>query len=140
MSIFLVIAQFSCIAVLLFGGDWDLPWWSWAIFLLGWTVFLWALWSLGARNFTVMPEPRQDAELRVDGIYRYVRHPMYSAVMLCGLGLALGGPSVARWCALLICVPVLVVKVGREEQALTARYPDYPQRMRGVARLFPGLW
>jgi protein-S-isoprenylcysteine O-methyltransferase Ste14 len=35
---------------------------------------------------------------------------------------------------------VLTIKVRHEEALLTARHPDYPERMRGVARLLPGAW
>ena len=140
ISLLLVIGQFSCIAVLLFGGGWSLPWWAWSLFMLGWGLFFWALLSLRLRNFTVMPEPRAQNTLIRSGIYRFLRHPMYTAVLLCGLGLALGAPSLPRWIALAVVAPVLVVKVGHEERALTARHPDYPQVMRGIARLVPGLW
>ncbi|MBP7514917.1 MAG: hypothetical protein KA791_10240, partial [Flavobacteriales bacterium] len=62
------------------------------------------------------------------------------AVVLCGLAVSFGAPSLARWVALGVCVVVLVLKVRYEEGGLTARHPDYPERMRGVPRLFPGIW
>lgn len=140
MSPLLVIAQFTCIAALLFGGGWTLAWWSWGIFFLGLVVFAWAVLSLGGRNFTVMPEPRDRNELSQRGIYRFLRHPMYTAVILCGVAVSFGAPSLARWIALVVCAVVLVLKVRYEEGVLTARHPDYPVRMKGVPRLFPGFW
>ena len=140
MSLLLVIAQFSCIAVLLFGGGWDLPWWAWALFGTGLLVFTLAAMALGRNNFTVMPDPRKENTLSVRGIYRIIRHPMYTAVLLCGVAVSIGAPSLARWIALGVCLVVLVMKVRYEEVVLTDRHPDYPERMKGVPRLLPGIW
>ncbi len=136
----LVIVQFTCIAVLLFGGGWQLPWWAWSLFSLGLVVFAWSVVSLGGNNFTIMPDPRAGNTLSKRGIYRFVRHPMYTAVLLCGAAVSFGEPSVWRWSALAICTLVLLTKIHYEERQLTARHPDYPAVMKGVARLVPFLW
>lgn len=139
-SILLVLGQFGCIAILLFGGSWLMPWWAWCLFTLGWVIFLWALFSLGTVNFTIMPEPRAGSSLSQRGIYHWLRHPMYTTVLICGGALSFGGPSVARWIALAVVIVVLHMKIRHEEARLTERYPDYPVRMKGVARLFPFIW
>ena len=136
----LVFGQFACIAVLLVGGGWNLPWWGWALFALGLLVFLLAASSLGGNNFTVMPVPREGNTLSKRGIYTIVRHPMYLSVLLCGSAMAFGAPSPWRWAALAVALLVLVVKVHHEERRLTEKHPEYPELMRGVARLIPGVW
>ena len=139
-SAWLVIGQFTCIAVLLFGGSWLLPGWAWAFFLIGLSLFAWAAVSLGRKNFTIMPEPKAGNELSVHGIYRFIRHPMYTAVLLCGLAVTFGAPSLLRYGALLVCTVVLVLKVRYEERVLSARHADYALRMAGVPRLLPLVW
>jgi len=136
----LVLAQFTCIALLVFGGEWLLPWWALLLFAAGVLILIWATVSLGASNLTVMPDPRASNSLSVRGIYRFVRHPMYTAVLLCGASLAFGAPSNSRWAALGACLVVLLLKIRHEEALLTARYPDYHERMRGVKRLLPFIW
>jgi protein-S-isoprenylcysteine O-methyltransferase Ste14 len=54
--------------------------------------------------------------------------------------MAFGAPSPWRWAALGVAVVVLVVKVYHEERRLTEKHPDYPELMRGVARIVPGVW
>jgi protein-S-isoprenylcysteine O-methyltransferase Ste14 len=136
----LVLGQFTSIAVILVGGGWELSWWAWGLFAVGLLVFAAAVISLGRNNFTVLPDPRSSNTLSQRGIYRWVRHPMYSAVLICGAAVSIGAPSTVRWAALLFCAVVLVVKVRHEEALLTVRYPEYPERMRGVARLCPFVW
>jgi len=140
ISRLLVLGQFASIAVLLFGGGWLLPWWAWLVFVTGLGLFTWASASLGGNNFTILPDPREGNTLSQRGIYRFVRHPMYTAVLLCGVAVSFGAPSIARWIALGVCAVVLVLKVRYEEGLLTKRHPDYTERMRGVARLLPGVW
>lgn len=139
-SLLLVLGQFGSIAALLFGGGWQLPWWAWCLFVLGLFVFAWAVVSLGGNNFTILPDPRAGNTLSLRGIYRFIRHPMYTAVLLCGAAVAFGAPSNWRLVALGVCAVVLVVKVRYEEGLLTAKHPDYPQQMKGVARLLPFVW
>ena len=136
----LVLGQFGSIVVLLFGGGWNLPSWAWCLFVLGLLVFGWAVVSLGRSNFTIMPDPRAGNSLSQAGIYRFLRHPMYTAVLLCGAAVSFGAPSIWRWVALGMCFVVLLVKVRYEEGLLTAKHPDYQERMKGVARLVPGVW
>ncbi len=136
----LVIAQFTCIAVLLFGGRWALPWWAWALFISGLGVFAWACLSLGGNNFTILPDPREGNTISNAGIYRFLRHPMYTAVLLCGMAVTFGAPSAWRWIAIGVCTVVLLLKIRYEESLLAQRHPDYPQVMRGVPRLCPWIW
>jgi len=140
ISRLLVIGQFGSIGVLLFGGGWQLPLWAWGVFALGLMIFASAVASLGNSNFTIMPDPRTGNTLSRRGIYRILRHPMYTAVLLCGAAVSFGAPSMWRWGALAVCFVVLVIKVRYEERALTAVHPEYPSLMKGVARLFPGIW
>ncbi|HQV74318.1 MAG: hypothetical protein KBA60_04985 [Flavobacteriales bacterium] len=136
----LVFGQFSMIAVLLFAGGWHLPPWAWMLFALGLVVFAAAGFALGIRNFTIMPDPRTGNTLSQRGIYRMVRHPMYTSVLLCGSAVTFGAPSLLRWVALAVCVVVLVLKVRYEEGLLGQRHPEYKQRMAGTYRLVPGIW
>jgi protein-S-isoprenylcysteine O-methyltransferase Ste14 len=92
------------------------------------------------RTFTVSPVPRAGGGLAVGGPYRFVRHPMYLAVILAATAFTVGGFTWWRALASLALLPVLVAKVRLEERLLDERFPDRAQRMAGVARLIPGVW
>jgi protein-S-isoprenylcysteine O-methyltransferase Ste14 len=84
----------------------------WALFHHGWQV-------------SPFPKPAEGAHVVDTGPYRYVRHPMYSGIVLftLGVGLAYANPV-----ALLSSVTFLVfftAKTGREEEMLVARVDGY---------------
>jgi protein-S-isoprenylcysteine O-methyltransferase Ste14 len=76
-----------------------------------------------------------------DGLYRYVRHPMYvgNVIMMIGMPLALG----SYW-GLIFVIPgciLLVLRILDEEELLTQEltgYGEYRQRVR--YRLLPNVW
>ena len=40
-------------------------------------------------SLTPLPEPMPNAELKAQGLYGFCRHPLYLAVLVCALGMAL---------------------------------------------------
>jgi protein-S-isoprenylcysteine O-methyltransferase Ste14 len=82
-----------------------------------------------------------DQKVITTGPYRFVRHPMYTGllVLLFGTPLALGS-----WWGLLMVVPmtlVLALRIRYEEQLLTANLPGYAEYCRTHRyRLVPCIW
>ncbi|MGI9609178.1 MAG: methyltransferase family protein [Acidimicrobiia bacterium] len=95
--------------------------------------------SLG-RNLTPYPKPVAAGTMIVRGPYRVVRHPIYTAVIVGMLGVAVrAGDWVSVGLALLL-LPFFYAKSTYEEQHLLDHYPgyaDYQQRV--PRRLVPGL-
>lgn len=90
-------------------------------------------------SLTVMPEPKAGAPLITSGIYRWVRHPMYSAVILLGLSLVLVRMTAAAWATWLALVVVLVVKARYEDALLRERWPLAVDYQRTTGALVPRL-
>ena len=91
-------------------------------------------------NFNIQPELKSNARLVTSGIYRCIRHPMYSAVLLAMLAAMLADPRgwrVAVWLGLLA---VLSAKAQREEGYLQQRFAQYGQYRARTWRLLPWLW
>jgi len=120
----LVVAQLGLVALCLVpvgpvGGP-TLPGLGLACLALAAVVGVLALRALG-QDTRVHPEPASTA-LRTEGIYRRVRHPMYTAVLLACLGVAVASGrllSIACFAALAV---VLVAKSRFEDQLLHERF------------------
>jgi len=79
----------------------------------------------------IEPAPREGKELVQRGVYRFLRHPIYTAIVLCVIGLCLKAPSVAGGLAGLLVLLFLALKVRVEERYLVAAYAGYaPYRER----------
>jgi protein-S-isoprenylcysteine O-methyltransferase Ste14 len=93
-------------------------------------------------NWSITLEVREKHQLVTRGIYRAVRHPMYSALLLYSLGQALvvpnwiAGPSYAVAMSLL-----LAFRLGPEERMMLEQFgSDYEAYMVRTKRLVPGIW
>jgi protein-S-isoprenylcysteine O-methyltransferase Ste14 len=98
------------------------------------------IWSLIVlrRSLSIYPAPLSDAELILRGPYRLVRHPIYLAVILGTVGLALATLNPTALVASLVFVPFFMAKSGHEEDLLIERYPEYREYRSTVSyRLIP---
>jgi len=136
-----VIIQFACLGLIaitgpIFPGNKLLL----TVELLGLALGIWAVFVMGIGNFNVTPDPLKSSRLVTRGPYRFIRHPMYLALLLVTLPLVATEFSVLRlaiWLALFID---LVVKLNYEEGILMTRlegYRDYRQRS---YRLIPFIY
>ena len=90
-------------------------------------------------SLTTLPEPMPNAELKAQGLYGFCRHPLYLAVLVCALGMALIKGGLLHPLLLLALAVLLRGKAQREEQALLRQYPDYAAYQQRVPAFFPGF-
>jgi protein-S-isoprenylcysteine O-methyltransferase Ste14 len=106
---------------------------------LGGLLALAGLVSLGS-NLTAVPRPKEDAHMVEHGAYRWVRHPIYSGIILgaFGLGFLRGG-----WLSLLYALILFIffdIKSRREEDWLREKYDGYETYQQRVRKLIPFLY
>ena len=137
----LVVAQFTLLAWLIWpltAQAWSLP----ALALLGCALAL-GLWSVVHNrpgNFNIRPEPKVSGRLVTSGPYRYMRNPMYSALLLFAAAevVAYGDPwKILCWLALAL---VLLAKAMLEEHGLRAQHAGYAEYAKRVRRFIPGVF
>ena len=101
-----------------------------------WIVGL-ALWQLG-RSLTIYPSPKEDANLKTGGLYAWMRHPIYTGVILSAVGWALFGQSGSQVLVALALWGLFYFKSRYEEERLLRQYGEaYAQYQHKVGRLFP---
>jgi protein-S-isoprenylcysteine O-methyltransferase Ste14 len=116
------------------------PFAAWAAAVAGAGLGLWALTSNRPGNFNIRPVPREGGELITRGPYRYVRHPMYSSVILCGAACVLALASAWSVLALATLIGVLVAKASIEERAMARAHPGYAAYQAATRRFVPGVY
>ncbi len=103
-----------------------------------------ALWAMKENAFlsdVVRIQEDRGHTVCTTGPYRYVRHPMYSGVILVFLCFPL---SLGSWYSYLpasLIVILFVVRTGLEDRTLKAELPGYSEYAERVRfRLVPGVW
>ena len=106
----------------------------------GLSVALWARAAL-SRNWSAAVVLKEQHDLIDRGPYAFVRHPIYTGVLLMVLGTVTVSGTRAGVILLATMVAGLIVKARREERLLTTHFPElYPRyRARVRARLIPFL-
>jgi len=100
----------------------------------------WTLLHNRPGNFNVHPEPHARGKLVTGGPYRFVRHPMYSAVLLFAAAETAAYMDPWKLLASALLLAVLLGKARIEEARLAERYPEYPAYAARVKRFVPWLF
>lgn len=128
------------LVVLPTGQLWPVPRWLRALSGVGAATGLGVMVAGGTtlgRGLTAVPLPNRHAVLRTGGLYRHVRHPIYSGLLLSAGSVAVasgGGPRVAAFGGL---VALLNGKARWEEQRLVRVFEDYPRYAARTPRFLP---
>ena len=106
---------------------------------------LWLLYRSHAdlgTNWSITLEIREQHRLITQGVYRRIRHPMYSALALYSIGQALVIPNwVAGPSNLIAFAILLALRVHAEERMMVREFGDeYALYSARTKRLIPGVW
>ena len=114
------------------------PWLGAPVMLAGLWIFYRSHADLGS-NWSVTLELRKGHELVTNGVYGWVRHPMYAAILLFDIGQGMILKNwLAGWAALATFLLLYIVRTPREEQMMSQffgeAYENYKLR---TGQLFP---
>lgn len=100
---------------------------------------IWARISLG-RNWSPRPAVKERHELVTTGPYSYVRHPIYTGLLLATLGAALVGTVFGIIMFIVISI-TFVARISKEETIMLELFPShYPAYQKRTKRLVPFVW
>ena len=93
-------------------------------------------------NWSITLEVREGHRLITHGVYRGVRHPMYSALALYSVGQALVIPNWVAGLSNLVAFAVLfALRVGAEEKMMAQQFGnEYDTYTARTKRLIPRVW
>ncbi len=122
------------------GQAWTTPHWfaigASVLRVVGLVVLVAGLVNLG-RSATPLPTPVQGGDLRTTGLYRYVRHPIYTGVMALAIGTAIPSGNASIAAATIALIAWLSIKARWEERRLQVRYPAYAAYAARTPRFIP---
>jgi len=125
-------------------ANYRIPTWSSFIGIMAFGISLWLLWrshvDLG-RNWSATTEIKESHRLVTQGVFRYIRHPMYAAHLLWGIAQALLIQNyIAGLASLVVFVPLYLLRVAREERMMLIEFgDDYRAYMSRTGRIVPSL-
>jgi len=141
VSILFVLVQFLCLAIIgLTGPIFANPLLLLLIELSGLFLGIWAVLTMRIGYFNIAPEPLSWSKMVSQGPYRFVRHPMYLALLITTLPLMISDFSTLRLVFWFILLVDLVIKLGYEEGLLQEQFPEYIHYQKQTARLLPGIY
>ena len=139
-STLLVTIQFSAIAIIV------APMWiplhraAFTFWILSLAFGAWAIISMKIQNLKIFPEPKPDAEFIGAGPYKFIRHPMYTSVLLTTLSYVLDRPGILAVSLWLILCTDLLLKLHYEEGLLRKKFPQYESYSVRTKKLVPFIY
>ena len=111
-----------------------------ALTVPGGFLVLWVFWFNRPGNFSIYPEPLVASKLITTGPYRFLRHPMYTALVFIIIGFSLVNLQWHSLIGALLVIAVVSQKIPREENYLRELFPEYIEYEKNTWKLFPGIW
>lgn len=137
----LVLIQFSCIGFLLFGCRVDNIGVA-SLIIIGLSIVLvfWSIFTMKKSKLRIFPEPSLDATLITQGPYQFIRHPMYTSVLLGSFGLVLIYFNSTRATVFIILFIDLLIKLNWEEAMLKSKFEGYRKYCENTNKLIPFIY
>ena len=90
-----------------------------ALFVLGWIIIIFAFFKIG-----VIPSLRKKSNLITSGIYRFIRHPIYSGTLISVLGWNILFKSIISMIYFPLLCLLYIIATILEEKGLVEEYGD----------------
>jgi protein-S-isoprenylcysteine O-methyltransferase Ste14 len=89
------------------------------------------------RNLSPFPTPKLISSLITHGSYQYIRHPIYTGILLFLFGYALYDGSTFKVLVSLLLLILFYFKTEYEEQQLSIKYSNYQTYKKTTGRFIP---
>ncbi len=110
-----------------------------ALQVLAVALMAWARITFGRRSFHLSANPTEGG-LVTSGPYRYIRHPIYAAILLFALPGLAANFSIAGLCYGVVLLAGTLARILCEEHLVRIQYPEYNQYAEKTKRLIPFLF
>lgn len=91
-------------------------------------------------NLTPLPHPKDDGKLVTSGIYKLVRHPIYSGVIFLAIAYSCWQWSLTHLIGAVLLLLFFDIKARKEESWLRIKFSDYDVYQTRVKKLIPWIY
>mgnify|MGYP002795016712 CR=1 FL=1 len=105
---------------------------------IGGSITILALMQLGG-SLSPFPSPKKNSELITSGLFRYVRHPIYTGIILSTFSLSIFLGSSWKLGVSILLMILFYLKSIYEEQKLAEKYPGYHFYRENTGRFLPKM-
>lgn len=89
------------------------------------------------KNLTPFPSPKQNAELVTNGVYQFIRHPIYTGIFMTAVGYSFSNGHSMRFLISILLLVLFYFKSVYEEKLLNKKFSAYQQYQVKTSRFFP---
>ena len=107
--------------------------------LMAFCLMIWARLTFKFRSFHLTANTTKGG-LVTSGPYKWLRHPIYAAVIYFGWICFIAFPNIEASIAATFITGGLFIRMILEEKALNEEYPEYPEYSKRAKRLIPFIY
>jgi protein-S-isoprenylcysteine O-methyltransferase Ste14 len=126
-----VLMQYKLLSILIITG--------FLILLIGVLLRISSLLTL-KHNFSLVIESENTDSLIVTGLYKYIRHPLYLAVLLISFSGCIIFSCIITWIFVILTLIGIVKRIKKEEDFLILKYIEYREYMKKTFKLIPFVY
>ncbi len=108
--------------------------------IVGATIGVLALKKHKVGNFNIRPDIKEHCELVTDGIYKYIRHPMYLSVLTMMFGVLILYFSLYELILYIFLVLTLITKLSYEESLWISHSLEYEDYKKQTKKIIPFIF
>ena len=138
----LTFIQYSTLPLMM----WRMTWFSHYTFLVvlqlvGLFIASWAIWVMQRSKLNISPTPRKGAILITNGIYKWIRHPMYTSLLLTFIPMILSNNyNALNSLTFAVFFINLILKLEYEEILLSSFFKEYKNYQSQSWKIIPYLY
>ncbi|MEO8712440.1 MAG: isoprenylcysteine carboxylmethyltransferase family protein [Parafilimonas sp.] len=91
------------------------------------------------KNLSPFPTPKQNAELIQSGIYKYIRHPIYSGILFFTFGFSIYSENTLRLLIFFMLLILFRFKGAYEEKLLQGKFSGYAAYKKAAGMFLPKM-
>ncbi|MFT5891395.1 MAG: protein-S-isoprenylcysteine O-methyltransferase Ste14 [Dokdonia sp.] len=91
------------------------------------------------KNLSPFPSPKSGSQLIQNGLYKYIRHPIYTGILTLLSGYSLYATSGYKLLITLLLLVLFIFKSSYEEKRLTLTFKSYSKYKKTTGRFLPKI-